>query len=349
MDMRIIVTMVCMLLWVCQARADESKKTYEKKFSKAGIEELVVSNTHGKIEVTQHEGEEIEVAAEMKVIAKTAAKADETLELVQVLETRSDNYLKLETQLGKDMGITQFFTGMSLSVNYKINVPKGLKLRLINADGNVYFGNFEGEINADIRNGDFKAASLKGGEVYVKQDKGDFSVEDVAALEGEFKNCTIQIESGDNLRLNTSSCDARLSSVDKLNIRSNSGTLKIGDVEEIVGSSSFTKYEIQDLANLLDMDMKMGEMNVRNVQVLFSEIRLKGSFTKVGLTFPESAGYKLELKHNKSLKVDLPRNMSLEERPTTERNMTIGTKFIGNPKYTGKVVLDLSNGSLFIQ
>ena len=348
MDMRIIVIVICMLAWICQVKADESKKTYEKKFSMAGLEELVVNNTHGKIELTQHEGEEIEVVAEMKVIAKTAAKADETLELVQILETRADNYLKLETRLGKDVGITQFFTGMSISINYRINVPKGLKLRLISSDGNVYFGNFEGEINADIRNGDFKAAALKG-EVYIKQDKGEFSVEDVAALEGEFKNCTIRIESGDNIRLNTASCDARLASVDKLNIRSNSGTLKIGDVEEIIGSSSFTKYEIQDLANLLDMDMKMGEMNVRNVQVLFSEIRLKGSFTKVGLTFPESAGYKLELKRNKSLKLDLPRNMSLEERPTTERNMTVSTKFIGDPKYAGKVFLDLSNGSLFIQ
>ncbi|MDE6450683.1 MAG: DUF4097 family beta strand repeat-containing protein [Odoribacter sp.] len=347
--MRIIVAIFCVLAWVCQVKADESKKTYEKKFSKAGLEELVVNNTHGKIEVTQHEGEEIEVTAEMKVIAKTAAKADETLELVQILETPSDSYLKLETKFGKEMGLAQFFTGMSISINYKINIPKGLKLRLISSNGNIYFGNFEGEVSADIRNGDFKAAVLKGGEVYVKQDNGNFSVEDVGSLEGEFKNCMIRIESGDNLRLNTASCDARLASVDKLNIRSNSGTLKIGNVEDIIGSSSFTKYEIQDLANLLDMDMRMGEMNVRNVQVLFSEIRLKGSFTKVGLTFPDSAGYKLELKRNKSLKLDLPRNMSLEERPTTERNMTVGTKFVGDPKYTGKVVLDLSNGSLFIQ
>ena len=72
--------------------SDESKKTFEKKFSKAGLEELVITNTHGKIEIAQHEGEEIEVLAEMKVIAKTAAKADETLELIQILETRADRY-----------------------------------------------------------------------------------------------------------------------------------------------------------------------------------------------------------------------------------------------------------------
>ncbi|MDE5610946.1 MAG: hypothetical protein K2I90_02890 [Odoribacter sp.] len=345
--MKVIVSLLCVWLLAFQVKADEGKKTYEKKFAKAGLEELVVNNTHGKIEIVQ-QGEEIEVVAEMKVVAKTAAKADETLDLIQILETRSEHYLSLETRLGKDMGITQFFTGLSISIDYKISVPKGVRLRLISTDGNVYLGNFEGELNADIRNGDFKAAALKG-EVYMKQEKGKFSVEDVEMLEGEFKNCTLQMESGSNVRLTAASCEGRFDSIDKLNIRSNGGTIKIGDVEELMGSSSFTKYEVQDLASLLDMDMKMGEMNVRNVRLLFSEIRLKGSFTKVGLTFPHGTGYKLELKHNKSLKLDLPRSMVLEERPTAERNMTLGSKFVGDPKYTGKVLLELFNGSLFIQ
>ena len=90
-------------------------------------------------------------------------------------------------------------------------------------------------------------------------------------------------------------------------------------------------------------------MNIRNIQPLFSELRLKGSFTKVGLSFANDAGYQLEVKHNKSLKINLPQGWVLDERPTSERNITIGTKFIGSEKYEGKVFLELSNGSLFIQ
>lgn len=347
--MKIILTILCMMAAGLQLRAEESTKTYEKKFSKEGIEELVISNSYGRIEVAQTEGTEIEAVVEMKVIAKSGVKADETLELIQILETQTGQHLNLETQYGKDMAIKQFLSGTTVSVNYKISLPKGVKLRLISSNGNIYLGNYEGELNADIKDGDFKAATLKGGEVSIKQDKGSFTVEDITSLNGDFKNCTLDIESGDNVRLTVNGCEGHVGSVDKLNIRSNGGTMKIGDVEELTGSSSFTKYEVQDLANILDLDMKMGEINVRNIQLLFSEVRLKGSFTKVGLTFAPDAGYHLELKHNKSLKMDLPRQMQLEERPTTERNMTIGTKFIGNPKYSGKVYLDLSNGNLYIQ
>ena len=346
--MKGIITALLLIL-VIQLKAEESGKTYEKTFPKNGIEELVLSNSYGKIEITQNEGNEIQVAVSMKVIAKSGAKADEMLDLIQIMETQLDNYLNIETKIGKDMAFRQFITGMEVNIDYKVTVPKGVKLRLIASNGNTYLGNFEGELNADIRNGDFKAATLKGGEFYIKQEKGDFKVENVGTMNGEFKSCLLQINSGDNVRLTTSSCDGQLESIDKLNIRSNSGTMKIGDIEELTGSSSYTKYEIQDLANVMDMDMKMGEMNIRNIQLLFSEIRLKGSFTKVGLTFEKDAGYHLEIKHNKSLKMDLPNQMELEERPAAERNTTIGTKFIGNTKYAGKVSLDLSNGSLFIQ
>ena len=317
------------------SKAETSEKKYEKTYPKAGIEELVLSNQYGKMEIVQVDGDEIKVAVAMKVTAKSGVKADETLELIQIGETITGQYLNFKTEFGKDMGLKQFLTNTTLNVDYKVSVPKGIKLRLISTNGNVYLTNFSGEVNADIRVGDFKATALSGGELYIKQEKGIFNVEEVALMKGEFRNCTIRIASGDDVRLETNACDGELESMGKLNLRSSGGTMKIGDVEELTGSSSFTKYEVQDLGSY--------------IQLLFSEIRLKGSFTKVGLTFMKEAGYQLELKHNKSLKMDLAKGITLDEKTTAERNVTIGTKFVGDVKYTGKVFLDLSNGSLFIQ
>ena len=84
--MRIFVTVLCLFALIFQVKADERKKTYEKKISKCELEELTINNKHGKIEVVQHDQEALEIVAEMKVVAKTAAKADEALELIQVVE-----------------------------------------------------------------------------------------------------------------------------------------------------------------------------------------------------------------------------------------------------------------------
>ena len=76
---------------------------------------------------------------------------------------------------------------------------------------------------------------------------------------------------------------------------------------------------------------------------------IKGASTKVGLTFMEGCGYSLELTRNKNLKVELPEGVTLENKPTTDKNVVLETGFIGDKKYTGKVNLNLSGGSLFIQ
>ena len=49
------------------------------------------------------------------------------------------------------------------------------------------------------------------------------------------------------------------------------------------------------------------------------------------------------------MKVELPEGVALESKPTTDKNTMLETGFIGNKKYAGKVNLNLSGGSLFIQ
>lgn len=347
--MKWIVTALCMVVFCMTVNAEVSEKKYEKTFPKGKLTELVLSNDYGQINVEQTDGNEIRVSVNIAATAKTAAKADETLELVNIRENVGSASLDIKTDFGKDMAIKQFLTSVSLQIDYQVSVPKGIKLRLIGSNCNVFVDTFEGEINADIRSGNFKANTIKGEEFYIKQDKGSCDVMSVDVMTGNFKNSTLHIESGDLVKLETSSTDGKLESIEKLNIRSSGGEMKLGEIEDLTGSSSFTKYEIQDIGNILDMDMKMGEINVRNIHFNFSEVRIKGSFTKVGLTFMEGAGYNLEIKRNKSLKMDLPRGMQMEDRPTTERNMVVGTKFVGDPKYAGKVYLELSNGNLYIQ
>lgn len=347
--MKWIVTALCMALFCMTVSAEVSEKKYEKTFPKDKLTELVLSNDYGQINVTQTDGDEIQVSVQIAATAKTAAKADEALELVNIKENVGSASLDIGTEFGKDMAIKQFLTSVSLQIDYQVSVPKGIKLRLIGSNCNVFIDTFEGEINADIRNGNFKANTIKGEEFYIKQDKGSCDVMNVQVMTGNLKNATLHIESGDQVKLETSSTNGRLETIEKLNIRSSGGEMKLGEIEDLTGSSSFTKYEVQDIGNILDMDMKMGEMNVRNIHFNFSEVRVKGSFTKVGLTFMEGAGYNLEIKRNKSLKMDLPGGMQLEDRPTTERNMVTSTKFVGDPKYAGKVYLELSNGNLYIQ
>ena len=72
--MRIFITTLCLLVLGFYGRAEERTKSYEKKISKGELEELIINNKHGKIEVVQHAGEELEVVVVMKAVANTDGK-----------------------------------------------------------------------------------------------------------------------------------------------------------------------------------------------------------------------------------------------------------------------------------
>lgn len=347
--MRALVLIFLGVLLGVNLYAETSKKEYKNSFDKADVKELVISNKYGQIEVVQTEGDKVEVVVVMAVTAKSGVKADETLEFIDVKDTQSGEYVQVETVFGKDMAFKQLLSGIELSIDYKVSVPQGVKVRLINSTGNVYLTDYVGYLNVDIQDGNFRGGRLTEGELYIKQNNGNFDADYVALMNSDFKACVLNLEEAEEVKMVAGDCTGKLVSVEKLNIRSSGGELQLGQIEEMSGSSSWTKYEVQDIGNSLVMDMKYGEINVRNIHFNFSTVDIRGSYTKVGLTFMEGAGYSLELKHNKSLKMDLPRTMKLAQQPTSEKNLLVEVGFVGDKKYNGKVFLNLKNANMYIQ
>jgi len=347
--MRSIGFILCFITAFLTTEAETSKKEYKCSFDKKEIQEVVVSNKNGTLEVEQSEQDSVVVSAVISLVAKTQSRADELIEYIQIKNALKEGFLNIETEFGKDMTFKQLLAGVELDISYKIRIPQGIKLRLINTDGNVFVDEYAGDLNVDMKSCNFRGGTIKEGEFYVKQTGGNFKVDDVAALFGEFKSCVVRIENGGDVKVVMNDCEGRFESVDKLDIRSSGGTMRFGQIEDMNGTSSSTKYEVQDIGNSLKMDMRMGEINVRNIHFNFSTVEIVGNYSKVGLSFMQGAGYQLELKHNKALKMDIPHSFKLSKQPTSEKNMLVETGFIGDKKYKGKVVLNLRYGNMYIQ
>ena len=333
--MKRLLLLAIVLFGVVNAWAEEGSKEFKKNFPAASINELTVTNRYGNIDVKQ-EGDEFSITTSVWVEAKTKAKVDEILEYISITAKEQGAVLNVETLFQKDMSLRQMFAGVTVSVDYHIKVPKGKKVRLVCTEGGASVADFVGDMSVEIVSGNFKANSVTGGEFSVKQNKGEFEVEKLGNMTAEFKSCKVKIGEGKEMKLDCTSTTLQLMEADKLSL-------------DMDGTSFYTKYEVQDIGGSLKMDMRWGELNVRNINFSFAAVDVKGSSTKVGLTFMEGCGYTLELARNKNLKVELPEGVTLESKPTTDKNTVLETGFIGNKKYAGKVNLNLSGGSLFIQ
>ena len=85
----------------------------------------------------------------------------------------------------------------------------------------------------------------------------------------------------------------------------------------------YTKYEVQDIGGVAEDGYALASYVCINFS--FATVDVKGSSTKVGLTFMEGCGYTLELARNKNLKVELPEVLCLESKPTTDKNTVLET------------------------
>lgn len=144
-------------------------------------------------------------------------------------------------------------------------------------------------------------------------------------------------------------CEAQLAEVDKLTVKSSGGSCYVGDVENLTVTSSYTKYSIQQVGGTIEADCRWGEFNVYNIHYSFEQVNLKSAYAKIGLTFMEDAGYNLDLTYNKATKLELPVEMELEKRPTTNSNTIRKQGHVGHEKRNSKVVVNLSGGKMFIQ
>ena len=346
--MKRILFIATAILFSVNVWAEEGTKEFKQSFPAASFNELIVSNRFGNIDIRQ-EGEEFAITATVWVEAKNKAKVDEILEFISITAKERGSALNVETKFGKDMSLQQTFSGVTISVDYHIKVPVGKKLRLLSTDGGVSMTTFNGNLNVEFMSGNFKADAITGGEFSIKQSKGEFEVEKVAVFNGEFKSCKVKIGEGTDMKFDCNSTALQLMEADNLTLKTSGGSCYLGMIENMSGNSFYTKYEVQDIGGSLWMDMRWGELNVRNINLSFSSVEVKGSSAKVGLTFMEGCGYTLDINRNKNLKMELPQGVTLETKPTTVKNSVLETGFVGDKKYSGKVNLNLSGGSLFIQ
>ena len=280
-DMKRLLLLAIVLFGAVNAWAEEGSKEFKKSFPAASINELTVTNRYGNIDVKQ-EGDEFSITTSVWVEAKTKAKVDEILEYISITAKEQGAVLNVETLFQKDMSLRQMFAGVTVSVDYHIKVPKGKKVRLVCTEGGASVADFVGDMNVEIVSGNFKANSVTGGEFSVKQNKGEFEVEKLGNMTAEFKSCKVKIGEGKEMKLDCTSTTLQLMEADKLSLKTSGGTCYLGMVEDMDGTSFYTKYEVQDIGGSLKMDMRWGELNVRNINFSFATVDVKGSSTKVG-------------------------------------------------------------------
>ena len=160
--------------------ADEWQRTYQVS---AGARFEVV-NTNGLIQVEGGSGPEVSVRAERVAKASTDESAKELLGKVEIVETRSDGGVRLETKYPRNSGRG------GVEVKYYVKVPAGIKVHAQTTNGGIKLVTLPNAVVAATTNGGVTGTGLSGG-VEATTTNGGIDLKFGAVAEGGIKAETV--------------------------------------------------------------------------------------------------------------------------------------------------------------
>ncbi|RIJ37089.1 hypothetical protein D1627_13390 [Pontibacter oryzae] len=246
-------------LSACTAAYDvEKRKVIEKSFKVTSKDILSFENEWGKVHVNTWDKNEVQVRVDVIARAGTEAKAQEVLNNIKVVESRSGNTYSFRTKR-EPMRISN--NDKSMEINYTIYMPANNAIAVKNSFGDVYLASLKGKADIDISYGSLK--------------------------------CDRLANSSNNVKLSYSSGSCTYINGGNLSIAFSS--MKVDEASGLQGHSKYSDFKVGNLEQTMEMDLKYGSFKIDNISKNIQKISLDSGFTPVSLNFADNTAFNFDV------------------------------------------------------
>jgi len=267
---------------------------------------MELSNKYGTIQVTTWKKDSAYIRAEIKAFAPNQEKLSSMFSGVSVNFAEAGQILKVQTLFTQNIGrLFESFKGMTskiitydsrIEINYYINVPEYLNLKIENRYGDLYMESCTGKFTASVSNGSFKASSLgKESSVTVSFCDAELETMESGTIDASFSEVSAD-DIGD-ISINSISSKYEINKADKILFESKRDKFNISTIGSIRGNSYFSDFRVKDLKKELSLTIRYGEIKTESIDPGFESVNLNSGYAEIFLNFAENSSYNLDLRH----------------------------------------------------
>jgi len=341
------------------AQSDSETRNYIKTIPVGKETTLEVFNKYGTIQITPWSRDSAYIRAEIKAYAKEHSKFNKLFEGITVSITENDYLVRAQTEFTSNINMLfESFKGMTskiisydsrVEINYYINIPEYLNLKIENKYGDVYMEDNTGEFEISVSNGSFQANSL-GKKSSITLVFCDAKINSIASgkIDASFSEVSIG-ETGD-LSINSISSKYDIKKAGMIRGDSRRDKFFIENIESLQGNSYFTDYEMNNLGKELNLSARYGSINADFIEKGFESINIKSSYCDISLSFDPAASYNLDIRHINAFLVLPHKNIQTEEKALSvdrKEYMIYGT--FGKSPATARVKIDATRGNIYLK
>lgn len=341
-----------------QAQSFTESKRIERIFPVSSSTSVEIINKYGKIHIMSWKKDSVGIDIELTVKSDNLSKLNNIMDNIDFDFTSTDYYVIAETEFGrrynslfesiKDLAETIIPSDNVVEINYTVQVPKSIELKINNKYGDVYIDDHAGDLRLNLSNGDLKANELTGNTA-INIEIGDGVINYIQDGKLDIAYSEFEVKRAEKLNLFCRSSKVDIGEVNDLTLNSRRDKLFINSTKTLYGETYFSDVYVYDLTSELNFTMKYGSLNMDYIQPGFSFLNINSNYTDINLTFDSGCSYMVDVNHTNA-PFTYPEKLGvIEEKVIDEDEKEMNTYGkIGNAETSSKVRVTALKGTITI-
>jgi len=305
---QLIANIIFLSLLLCSfqlnAQEFEKSKSFSETYFLNDQMEVSIQNKYGDIQIINWDIDSVKIEVNVKVSSNKQSKVDKIFNLIKMDYRHNYYYVIAKTEfVGQngfwtdvsDISKTIFNSNTSTKVEYIVHIPNTTKLTIKNKYGNIYLGDYSGELNVDLSNGDLRAHHLIG-KSNLKMSFGDLLVGKLKWAHLQFSYVEAHIEECGYMETFTSTSKLYITDIDELNIESGHDKYHIENVNKIYGKSKFSYIKITNLDSNISLSQRYGALHFKSLNNAIEYFSLETYKTEIHLGLDNDKAYLLDFR-----------------------------------------------------
>jgi hypothetical protein len=332
------------LIWgmfVC-IRGQSYEENHTKTFTYEPSKSIEIHNKYGKVHVASWNKDSVQIKIHLHINSTSYDKLQKLKNSIDFDFTHTKYYIIAKTDFenrsrtifGELLDIAESIVNVDndATINYEVRIPKHATIKVVNKFGDVFIDDLEGQVTANLSNGQLKANNLNG-TFSLELSSSDANINNINEGTLALAYSNVFITSSKRLNIDSRSSNVNIDEVNYLNVKSRRDRFDIPAVTELYGDSYFSIFNIKKLNKGLSYDFKYGDLRIEQLNKNFSFLNITSEYTDLELLFERGASFQLDITRHADVTLNYPRTgaklTEKEMQADDTRYLLFGT--IGNP------------------
>ncbi|MFC2152464.1 hypothetical protein ACFLSE_08055 [Bacteroidota bacterium] len=295
----IILILVQILVFTSAfAGSDEFSKNLHKEYDADANTLLTIQNKFGDVDINDWDKNKVTIDVTITVDHRNEEKAKELLDYITVKFSQAGNTIEAITEIDDKFSKWNTFDNKEFSIDYKVNIPKSIKLDLTNKYGSVFINEIAGHSKITVKYGNLKVNKLTRenvkplNEIYLAYSNG--AIEECKWLNLTLKYSKLEIEECKALIAVTKYSKLYVEKASSIVCESKYDEYRIGKITNLIATTAYTGYDVNEIYKKLEFDNRYGSIDVDYVPANFEKINIENEYGNIDISIDPNASYNIK-------------------------------------------------------